>query len=140
MARLVLLVLGLGAASVLGLGGAVSAGETQPDRAPAAKRPPAKTLRVLRSNPRYFTAGSGRAVYLTGSHVWWNLVGARTWKSNCDRGRVEPFDFDEYLDRLEWHNHNFIRLWAIELTRWEECRETVTVAPHPWRRTGPGRR
>ena len=140
MARLLLLVLGLGAAGMLTLGGAGSAGGTQPERAPASvKGAPAKTLRVLRSNPRYFTAGSGRAVYLTGSHVWWNLVGARTWKSNCERGRVEPFDFDEHLDRLEWHNHNFIRLWAIELTRWEECGETVTVAPQPWLRTGPGR-
>src|SRR5687767_15407079 len=32
------------------------------------------TLRVLPSNPRYFTDGSGRAIYLTGSHVWWNLA------------------------------------------------------------------
>jgi hypothetical protein len=137
MARLALLVLGLGAAGVLGIGGAVSAGDSQPDRV-AAKRPPAKALRVLRSNPRYFTAGSGRAVYLTGSHVWWNLVGGRTWKVECRRGKAEPFDFGRHLDQLASHNHNFIRLWAIELTRWEECGETVTVAPHPWRRTGPG--
>ena len=29
-------------------------------------------LRVHPENPRYFTDGSGRAVYLTGSHVWNN--------------------------------------------------------------------
>jgi Family of unknown function (DUF6298)/Putative collagen-binding domain of a collagenase len=139
MAKLVLLVIGLGAVGVLGLGGTSPVGDSQPERArPADRRPPAKTLRVLRSNPRYFTNGSGRAVYLTGSHVWWNLVGSRTWKVDCERGRVEPFDFGQYLDRLAWHNHNFVRLWTIELTRWEECGETVTVSPQPWLRTGPG--
>ena len=30
-------------------------------------------LRVHPKNPRYFTDGSGRAVYLTGSHTWSNL-------------------------------------------------------------------
>ena len=33
----------------------------------------AAPLRVLSSNPRYFTDGSGKAVYLTGSHTWSNL-------------------------------------------------------------------
>jgi hypothetical protein len=100
--------------------------------------PKTKSLRVLGSNPRYFTDGSGRAVYLTGSHVWWNLLGSQTWKSDCERGRVRPFRYGDYLDHLVRHNHNFIRLWTIELTRWEECGETVVVAPQPWLRTGPG--
>jgi hypothetical protein len=30
-------------------------------------------LRVHPDNPRYFTDGSGRAIYLTGSHTWANL-------------------------------------------------------------------
>jgi hypothetical protein len=30
-------------------------------------------LRRLATNPRYFTDGSGRAVYLTGSHNWVNF-------------------------------------------------------------------
>src|SRR5690242_6729740 len=30
-------------------------------------------LRVLASNPRYFTDGSGRAILLTGSHTWSNF-------------------------------------------------------------------
>jgi hypothetical protein len=132
VARFVLLVLSVGVASVLGLGAAQSGGD--------AERVKPRTLRVLHANPRYFTDGSGRAVYLTGSHVWWNLVGSHTWKVDCGRGRrAERFDYERYLDRLAFHNHNFIRLWAIETTRWEECGETVTVAPHPWLRTGPGR-
>jgi hypothetical protein len=140
LARLVLLALGVGVAVVLGLGAVTST--TRQERAPehsAADRAPASPLRVSRANPRYFADGSGRPVYLTGSHVWWNLVGSRTWRVDCARGRVEPFNFKRYLDRLAWHNHNFIRLWTIELTRWEECGETVKVAPQPWLRTGPGR-
>src|SRR5262245_17715422 len=30
-------------------------------------------LRVHPANPRYFTDGSGKAVYLTGAHTWNNL-------------------------------------------------------------------
>ncbi len=30
-------------------------------------------LQVLESNPRYFTDGSGKAVYLAGSHTWPNF-------------------------------------------------------------------
>ncbi len=41
-------------------------------------------LRVLPGNPRYFTDGSGKAIYLTASHTWSNL--ARHWpdrSSSC---------------------------------------------------------
>ena len=42
---------------------------------PAPEEAPARgPLRVHPDNPRYFTDGSGRAVYLTGSHTWNNLV------------------------------------------------------------------
>jgi Protein of unknown function (DUF4038) len=104
----------------------------------ARTEPRDKTLRVLRANPRYFTDGSGRAIYLTGSHVWWNLVGSHTWKNDCERGRAEPFDYRAYLDTLTRHGHNFFRMWTIEHTRWVECGETSRPAPHPWLRTGPG--
>ena len=51
-------------------------------------------LRGCEENPRYFADGSGRAVYLTGSHTWSNLK---------DMGGEDPpaaFDFDAYLDFL----------------------------------------
>ncbi len=32
-------------------------------------------LTVCETNPRYFTDGSGKAVYLTGSHTWNNFLG-----------------------------------------------------------------
>jgi Family of unknown function (DUF6298) len=136
-----LLLCALALAGGLALAGAVALSPGSPASAPdeAAPQPPrGNTLRVLRSNPRYFTDGSGRVVYLTGSHVWWNLVGSHTWKVDCARGRVEPFDYRAYLDKLIWHGHNFFRMWSIEHTRWEQCGETVSVAPQPWLRTGPG--
>src|ERR687893_564909 len=60
-------------------------------------------LRVHPTNPRYFTDGtktpdgSWKAVYLTGSHTWANLI---------DRGPGDPppaFEFDGYLDFLHKH-------------------------------------
>lgn len=95
-------------------------------------------LRVHPDNPRYFADGTGRAVYLTGSHVWNNLA---------DMGPGDPpprFDFDAYLAFLEKYGHNFIRMWAWEHSTWDTSslgrwrKETPhTVAPHPWARTGP---
>ena len=94
-------------------------------------------LRVLKDNPRYFTDDSGRAVYLTGSHTWSNLV---------DIGPKDPpprFDFTACLDWMQKLNHNFIRMWTWESTTWntKANRESKlhTSAPQPWARTGPGK-
>ena len=106
-------------------------------RKAAAKGP----LTVLKANPRYFTDGSGKAVYLTGSHTWNNLQ---------DMGAGDPppaFDFDAYLDFLERRQHNFIRLWHWEQFAWETKasadhtgnKGVYTVAPHPWARGRGGR-
>jgi hypothetical protein len=128
----VVLILALAAAGV-GFAADSSGGKTASD---ARRTGP---LRVLESNPRYFTDGTGRAVYLTGSHVWWNLLGGRTWRAACLPIRPKPFDYGAYLDRLVRYNHNFFRLWTFELTRWRECDGTdVIVAPQPWLRIGPG--
>lgn len=96
-------------------------------------------LRVHPQNPRYFADGTGKAVYLTGAHTWNNLV---------DMGRSDPperFDFAAYLDFLERHHHNFIRLWAWDSTTWDTKANgrlgkdfVHHVAPLPWARTGPG--
>lgn len=94
-------------------------------------------LRVLDANPRYFTDGTGRAVYLTGSHVWWNRAD-RTWTHSC-LGSFRRFDYNAHLARLQRLGHNFIRLWTWELTRWDACGDTVWITPQPWARTGPGR-
>ncbi len=105
----------------------------------AAAQPAAGPLRVHPENPRYFTDGSGRAILLTGSHTWNNLV---------DMGPTDPpaaFDYDAYLDWLAKRHHNFFRLWTWELLSWdtrgnrEEKAVKHFVAPQPWKRTGPGK-
>ena len=92
-------------------------------------------LRVMGTNPRYFTDDSGRAVYLTGSH---------TWSSFQDNGGGDPppvFDYDQYLDFLETNNHNLFRLWTWEESRWttETSDEDYWFNPMPpFKRVGPG--
>ena len=99
-------------------------------------------LRVCADNPRYFADRDGKAVLLTGSHVWYNLV---------DMGPEDPprpFDYPAYLEWMRKLNHNFMRMWAWEMIQWDtrgnsaNFRKEVTtfyVKPHPWLRTGPGK-
>jgi len=83
-------------------------------------------LRIHPQNPRYFTDGtknpdgSLKAVYLAGSHTWANLM---------DRGPGDPpavFDFDGYLDLLQKHHHNFIRLWGRQVSWYHDYGEGDT--------------
>ncbi len=114
---------------------------------PILAQPPAKhatgPLRVHPTNPRYFTDGtkqsdgSLKAVYLTGSH---------TWNTLQDMGPTNPppaFDYNGYLDFLEEHRHNFVRLWRWELTEWKGWEGSQTAirygGHHPWKRSGPGK-
>jgi len=92
-------------------------------------------LHVLASNPRYFTDGSGRAVYLAGLH---------TWSDFQDNGGSDPppvFDYGRFLDFLQAHHLNFMRLWVWESPRWtlETPDDNYWFYPEgPWARTGPG--
>jgi len=99
---------------------------------PRTMRPTLEPLHPLKSNPRYFADGSGRAVYLTGFHTWSNLV---------DFGRTQPperFDYSAYLDQLQRDGDNLIRLWAWELPEYRTHDQTWYTDPQPWLRTGPG--
>ncbi len=92
-------------------------------------------LRLHPTNPRYFTDGSGKAVYLTGSHTWWNLQ---------DRGEeiAPPFDYTDFLDALANYNHNFFRLWVWEQSAWVNWaapEEGFRFSPLPYVRSGPGK-
>jgi len=132
---------GLGAAAGFGAwrGRAAAGLAPQAQTGRAARSPAGGPLRVHPENRRYFTDGSGKAVYLTGSHTWANLV---------DMGAADPperFDFEAYLDFLERYDHNFIRLWTWESTTWDtrsngQWRKDKPhhAAPQPWARTGPG--
>lgn len=103
-----------------------------PLRAPAATGP----LRRNPANPRYFTDSSGKAIYLTGSHTWSNLV---------DRGTLHPpqvaFDYPAYMKWMVAQNFNFMRLWTAELPDsddTDDVDENVVALPWKWLRTGPG--
>ena len=95
-------------------------------------------LRVSKLNSRYFTDNSGKAIYLTGSHTWNNLV---------DMGPTNPpenFDYNKYIGWLKAYGHNFTRLWTWELLRYDTGSENNKppynhyINLHPYLRTGPG--
>jgi hypothetical protein len=89
-------------------------------------------LRVHQVNPRYFTDGGGKVIYLAGSHTWDNLQ---------DRG-PEPhpnFDYSAYLGKIRTFNHNLIRLWAWEQAAWAPwTHDRILFSPLPYPRLGPG--
>jgi len=101
-------------------------------------------LVVSEANPRYFTVASGspidgKAVYLTGSHIWNNFHDGLGPGTDCTE-LAEQNDYGAYLAFLKEHEHNFIRLW-----RWEQFKSQAATAsfhlcmtPQPWPRTGPG--
>ncbi|MFT3950139.1 MAG: DUF6298 domain-containing protein [Agriterribacter sp.] len=95
------------------------------------QRPP-NTLRVSKINPRYFTDNSGKAIYLTGSHTWDNLVDMH------DSAALSPFNYEAYLDFLKKYNHNFIRLWAWDLLSMGKTNYMPLhhIPLHPWKRSG----
>lgn len=106
-------------------------------------RPASGPLIVSPVNPRYFTPASGpdagRAVYLTGSHIWNNLHDGMG-PGPSGTAEPEPMDYEAYLRLLTERGHNFIRLW-----RWEQFRSQAAggnyhldMTPQPWARTGPG--
>jgi len=80
-------------------------------------------------NPRYFTDGSGRAVYLTGSHIWWDLI---------DYGSSNPpppTDYEGYLNFLSTRHHNFFRLWVWENPKGLPSSDSYYLSPMPWARS-----
>jgi len=107
----------------------------------AERKPAAGPLRVLESNPRWFTDGSGKAVYLAGSHTWYTLQDNGLLLPGGTGNPPPAFDYKGYLDFMERHNHNFFRLWRWETPRWTDryTQGSLKYArPHPWLRTGPG--
>ncbi len=92
-------------------------------------------LSRLPANPRYFTDGSGKAIYLTGSHTWANFA--------TDQGATDPpapFDYEKFLDFLVAHNHNFFRGWVWDLPYSVQGNNGGPFYwnPFPWLRTGRG--
>lgn len=112
---------------------AASVGAAQAARKPSADMGP---LKVHPANPRWFADARGRAVWVTGSHTWANR------QERGVEGKTPDFDYEEYLDFLQRHGHNFIRLWAWEHAKWMQfvgAAVPIRYAPLPWARTGPGK-
>ena len=105
-------------------------------------------LRLGAANPLYFTDGSGKAIYLTGSHNWNNLQDAEppfltdaaaTKLIDPGSATYPKFDFSDYLRFLVRENHNFTRLWTWEQAAWVPwLTSKQTIQPLPYARTGPG--
>ena len=122
-------------------GAALAAHLSFAGNAPAAETPAPATgpLRVHPENRRYFADGTGRAVYLTGSHTWSNLV---------DHGPKRPAAEVRFrrLPRLPGplrpQLHPALDVGADRPGTTEGVgREPKrhTVQPHPFARTGPGK-
>ncbi|MBI5652433.1 MAG: hypothetical protein HZC40_18600 [Chloroflexi bacterium] len=90
-------------------------------------------LRVSTVNPRYFTDGSGKAIYLTGSHTWFAIQNG---------GYTDPpatFNFVAYLDWLSARGHNFFKTFVWMQTGGDQATASPWFnSPLPYRRTGPG--
>ena len=97
------------------------------------KPAPAKgPLRVHPENPRYFTDGSGKAIFLTGAHTWANF-------QDIGLAPIPRFDWPAYMNMMVKHNHNFMRFWhwlQAAYAPWTE--DKMLVDPLPYLRTGPG--
>ena len=74
------------------------------------------------------------------------LVGSSTWANNQDYNGISQyypstiprFDYEAYLDTLQTHGHNFIRLWTWQYTAGPEGATDYLKEPDVWLRTGPG--
>ena len=90
-------------------------------------------------SPQYFKDANGTVLILNGSQTWNTL---QDWGSN---GGVQTLDFNAYVNFLTAHGHNFTLLWRTELPKFcglpttESSPPDLTVSPHPWLRTGPGK-
>lgn len=100
---------------------------------PASPASPVRgVLRRHPTNPRYFTDDTGRAVLLAGSHTWATL-------QDVGLPNEPAFGYAAYLDFMQQHGHNFMRLWSWEHPwRAPWTAEPITISPLPYERTGPG--
>lgn len=88
-------------------------------------------LRIHPENGRYFTDGSGRAIYLTGSHTW------ESFQEISMPGDTSAFDWQGYLKMMHNNHHNFSRLWT-----WEQAKkgswttDNIVFSPLPYKTVG----
>ena len=93
-------------------------------------------LKIHPKNPRYVADHDGNAIFLTGSHTW------AAFQERGVEGETPDFGYEEYLEFLERHDHNFMRLWTWEHAQWMQFAGAdvpIRYTPNPYLRTGPGR-
>jgi hypothetical protein len=95
-------------------------------------------LRVHPTNGRYFTDGSGKAIYLAGSQSGGSDMQEDAWPGWQAPGIHVPSNFPRCLDILSKHNHNVFRMWTVESTRCDKGSPGVLATPLSYLRTGPG--
>lgn len=89
-------------------------------------------LRVHSRNPRYFADSSGKPVYLAGTHTWATL-------QDIFVGEEKRFDWPGFLQLMQDHNHNFLRMWHWEQAAWAPWTvDKIRFSPTVYARTGPG--
>ena len=98
-------------------------------------------LRVSSDNPRYFTDGSGKAIYLAGWNIWGDIQDG--FGTAWNYGWGNPSDYETRLKLMTDNNLNYIRLWIYDtgLMRndgWKNEAADDVPLPLPWQRTGPG--
>jgi hypothetical protein len=72
----------------------------------------ADVLSVHPENPRYFTDGSGRAIYLGGHQSFVDLQD-NSFNKEFIRNSERILDWGEYVEFLKAHNFNYLRNWVI---------------------------
>src|SRR5689334_18283440 len=105
---------------------------------PASLASPARAmgpLRIHSANPRYLSDGTGKIVFLAGSHTWNNF-------QDCTYAKLPSpptFGYESYLSFLQRHHHNFFRLWVWESAWNPNARQsTATYDLMPYERSGSG--
>ena len=89
----------------------------------------ADPLTVHPDNPRYFTDGSGKAIYVTGSHNWDVLI---------DKNDGLPeIEYIKFLDYMVDNNQNFLRLWTAGRVWQHPDGRNEYITPTIYQRTGP---
>jgi hypothetical protein len=72
----------------------------------------ANGLSVHPKNPRYFTDGSGKAIYLGGHQIFVDLQD-NSFNKEFIRYKERTLDWDRYLGFLKAHDSNYLRNWVI---------------------------
>lgn len=72
----------------------------------------ADVLTVHPKNPRYFTDGSGKAIYLGGHQIFVDLQD-NSFNKEFIRNKERTLDWDRYVGFLKAHDLNYLRNWVI---------------------------